>query len=104
MYLGGSNRLHRQAIARLLASEHPFAVEVLRRVQPDVPRAWRVCRYCRRRGAVETEAHVLMECVDDRVVQLRDAFLHDASLLMGNVIPNRFNVWPPLRFLDFLLS
>ncbi|KAI0326178.1 hypothetical protein GY45DRAFT_1329232 [Cubamyces sp. BRFM 1775] len=53
-------RRQREAISRLYFSEHPFAVEQLRRAPgTPIPRNFRVCRFCRDSGAVEDEVHIL---------------------------------------------
>ncbi|EPS93078.1 hypothetical protein FOMPIDRAFT_1105391, partial [Fomitopsis schrenkii] len=61
-YLSIPNQKHRAALIRLLASDHPLAVEQMRRRTPPVPREWRVCRFCARRGSIEDEAHTLLRC------------------------------------------
>ncbi|KAI1790169.1 hypothetical protein LXA43DRAFT_891453 [Ganoderma leucocontextum] len=103
-YLLVPNNSHRQALTRLLASEHPFAIEVLRRAQPPVPRHWRICRYCQRQSAVETEVHVLFDCPDPRLLALRDPFLHDAQSIVGPIIQEPMHRWSSLQLLDFLLT
>jgi len=47
---------------------------------------WRVCRFCRRRGAVEDEAHVLLGCDNGRLTMLREV----SPLLV-------FRLEPPMR-------
>ena len=103
-YLGVPNLSHRRSIARLIASEHPFAVEVLRRMQPSVPRHWRVCRFCQRQRVVETEAHVLLECPFPLLATLRMVFLDDAAAVLGPVLHNVSRKWSSGQLLDFLLS
>lgn len=66
-----------EAITRLLTSEHPFAVETLRRSQPPVPRDRRGCRFCKQQGTVEDELHMVFNCIDERVQQLRRMFLRN---------------------------
>ncbi|KIY70192.1 hypothetical protein CYLTODRAFT_348131 [Cylindrobasidium torrendii FP15055 ss-10] len=54
---------YRLAMSSLLASEHPLAVNVLRRPdhsRPRVPRGARLCRFCRLK--VEDEVHALLVC------------------------------------------
>ena len=46
-YLATPRTAHREALIRLITSDHPLAVEVLRRSTPPVPRYRRVCRCCR---------------------------------------------------------
>ena len=68
---------HRKALTRLMLSEHPLAIEQLRRTsryRPRIDRDLRICRLCR--GAVEDEVHVLLHCDGDNdLVQLRSEFL-----------------------------
>ncbi|TFK81360.1 hypothetical protein K466DRAFT_578591 [Polyporus arcularius HHB13444] len=58
-YLSLPSARLRDALVRLACSEHPLAVEALRRLPEGdgVPREWRACRFCRRRGTVEDEPH-----------------------------------------------
>ncbi|KAH9910531.1 uncharacterized protein B0H18DRAFT_1068269, partial [Fomitopsis serialis] len=96
-YLSLDSRALRQAICRLLASDHPFAIEGLRRRSPPIPREWRICRFCQGRNMVEDEAHVLMCCQADILRSLRAHFMrrvHNALTAHGRAIsmssPNRF--------------
>ena len=52
----------RAALVRLATSEHPLAIEALRRLPgaDSVPREWRACSFCRKRGSIEDEPHVLL--------------------------------------------
>ncbi|CCM07264.1 uncharacterized protein FIBRA_09612 [Fibroporia radiculosa] len=68
----------RRALTRLLCGDHPLAVEQLRQVSPPVPRDRRACHFCLQTGSVEDEAHVLVDCLDARLVALRDPFFLDA--------------------------
>ena len=54
--------------------------------------------------AVETEGHVLLDCIDGRLLALRTPFLADATSCLGPIIQNRIHVWPAIRMLDFLLT
>ena len=85
----------RIAVTRLMASEHPLAVERLRyneRYRPHVPRQWRLCRLCVRKNGIdgadiEDECHALWECTsEERLTLRRDTFLDEA-----------FGIWPSLR-------
>ncbi|KAI0367105.1 hypothetical protein BV20DRAFT_1045787 [Pilatotrama ljubarskyi] len=62
-YLALPHRRQREALTALLFSEHPLAVEQLRRAPTPhpIPRQWRVCRFCRAADAVEDEYHVLLD-------------------------------------------
>ncbi|TFY67951.1 hypothetical protein EVJ58_g1310 [Rhodofomes roseus] len=75
VYLAVTNRGHRLALCRLLASDHPLAVEVLRRHTPTVPREQRLCRFCRLQGSVEDEVHVLLKCSAEELRHARKQFL-----------------------------
>ncbi|KAK7684313.1 hypothetical protein QCA50_012637 [Cerrena zonata] len=70
---------HRRALTRLLVGEHPIAIERLRR--DNIPREWRICRYCQRRGVVEDEAHILLECISSHA--LEDCRLQFISSMAG---------------------
>ena len=89
---------YRIAMARLMASEHPLAVERLRhneRYCPRVPRKWRLCRFCVRGNGVlgtevEDELHALWTCTsNERLVSTREQFLHDAF----TALPSLRNVY-----------
>ncbi|EPT05441.1 hypothetical protein FOMPIDRAFT_1111341, partial [Fomitopsis schrenkii] len=73
-YLSIPNQKHRAALIRLLASDHPLAVEQMRRRTPPVPREWRVCRFCARRGSIEDEAHTLLRCPGAMLAEPRRRF------------------------------
>ncbi|KAI0330374.1 hypothetical protein GY45DRAFT_1302958 [Cubamyces sp. BRFM 1775] len=104
-YLYLPQRRQREAVTRLLFSEHPFAVEQLRRAPAPrpIPRERRVCRFCTDADAIEDEAHMLLRCPAPALRTRRDEFLHAAITLH-----------PPLRrlrdrladeaFLDVLLN
>ncbi|TFK80935.1 hypothetical protein K466DRAFT_441345, partial [Polyporus arcularius HHB13444] len=61
-YLTVTHPKHREALVRLIASDHPLGVEEGRRQSWEVPRHRRVCRFCRHRNALEDEAHALLAC------------------------------------------
>ncbi|KAH9839683.1 uncharacterized protein C8Q71DRAFT_458680 [Rhodofomes roseus] len=77
-YLTISDREQRFALCRLLASDSPLAVEVLRRRTPLVPREQRTCRFCERQGSVEDEIHVLLLCPSEQLRQSRERFMATA--------------------------
>ncbi|KAJ7056045.1 hypothetical protein C8F01DRAFT_1156657, partial [Mycena amicta] len=70
---------NRKAFTKFLCSEHSLAVEALRlpeRYRSGVPRAWCLCRFCRR--AVEDETHATLVCTaHPSLTPCRAAFLHD---------------------------
>jgi hypothetical protein len=76
-YLEVPTPKHRRALTRLLLSDHPLAVEQLRRASryhPAVPQNDRLCRLCR--SHVETPEHVLLLCnASPSIADLRRAFI-----------------------------
>ena len=84
-YLSIPTPEHRAALLRLLASDHPLAVEQLRRRVPEVPYAWRLCRFCARRTAIEDEAHTLLRCPADLLVQPRKDCLDRVLAVRGDL-------------------
>ncbi|KZW01035.1 hypothetical protein EXIGLDRAFT_574000, partial [Exidia glandulosa HHB12029] len=50
----------RQALTRLLVSDHRLSIEILRRAPAPIPREERLCRFCV--AAVEDPIHALFEC------------------------------------------
>ncbi|KAI1782231.1 hypothetical protein LXA43DRAFT_1148530, partial [Ganoderma leucocontextum] len=73
-YLDVQRAPHRAAVARLMVSEHPLAVETLRHSSHTIPRHWRICRLCGLRECIEDECHVLFLCEHDALAQVRQAF------------------------------
>ncbi|KAI0075149.1 hypothetical protein K474DRAFT_1582168, partial [Panus rudis PR-1116 ss-1] len=75
-YLKIPHPAHRKAVTRLICSDHPLAVEQLRRVDGvSIRRMWRVCRFCHIQGNVEDEQHVLLYCMgNDAIVHHRNVF------------------------------
>ncbi len=96
---------HRRALARLVASDHPLAVEQLRRVSTTrrVPRESRTCRFCAISGTIESECHVLLNCTDRRLTDLRDKFMDDALATCPALVQHR-RTTTDLGFLRALLS
>lgn len=71
-YLRVPHADHRRALTRLLASEHPLAIQSLR--EGGTPRDARRCRFCRSMGVVEDEVHVLLVCTaSDELATLRES-------------------------------
>ncbi|KAH9913598.1 uncharacterized protein B0H18DRAFT_887992 [Fomitopsis serialis] len=102
-YLALDARDARKAVCRLFASDHPFAVERLRRRSPPVPREWRICRFCRGRNMVEDEAHVLMLCRAEPLRSRRGAFMQAVYAALRS----EKRAWPeqsPLSFLNAVIA
>lgn len=103
-YLSLQSERLRNAMTRLLVSDHPFAVETLRRTTPSVPRERRIRRFCKRRWAIEDECHLLLECEGVDISALRETFWTDASAVLpqlrriAHALPNNAAV------LDMLLT
>ena len=102
-YLHVEHPAHRRALTRLIASDHPFAIEQLRRLVRFVPREDRVCRFCRLPGVVETEAHVLIDCADPRLTLIREEFMSEAFRTVRALVRQRRNLGS-VDFLKALLS
>lgn len=104
-YLTILNAAHRRALTRLVFSEHPFAVERLRRVSRGrkVIREWRRCRWC---GiAVDDEVHVLLACTAHApLVIIRDDFWEHARRLGGWNSRVRDGGWTLDTLVGLLLS
>ncbi|KAI1795321.1 hypothetical protein LXA43DRAFT_1072063 [Ganoderma leucocontextum] len=90
---------HREALVRLLVSDHKLAVEALRRVSPQVPRHRRICRLCEVRSAIESELHVLLECRNEQLCAIRDAF-YARILPRLPKLPRLVDSTPPLILPD----
>lgn len=97
-----SDRL-RNAMTRLHVSDHPLAIEELRRHRPPVPRARRICRFCKKRWAVEDECHVLIECTGEEVEARRALFWEDATALLPKLAAIANSLSTPAA-LDMLLT
>lgn len=57
------NQKHRVSMCRLLLNDHKLALELLRRASravPAIPRALRLCRFCK--DKVESPEHAILEC------------------------------------------
>ncbi|KAI0363317.1 hypothetical protein BV20DRAFT_958508, partial [Pilatotrama ljubarskyi] len=92
-YLQLSTRPQRDAVTQLILSEHPLAIERLRRAPHVIPREWRVCRFCRKPWAVEDEVHVLLQCDAAPLASRREDYFEASHSLH-----------PGLRKLYFRLS
>ncbi len=104
-YLSLPNARLRGALVRLVCSEHPLAVEVLRRLPEgeEVPRNMRACRFCRRRGSVEDEPHALLGCSAPALRALRATF-NQAGDSLSPMFKHRRQCWTGWRLLDFIFT
>lgn len=89
LYLHVYTAEHRRALTRLLASEHPLAIQRLRHAERYVPRELRICRFCCCANAIEDEAHVLIDCLDNRLVCIREPFMARAIALVPALLDMR---------------
>ncbi|KAI0663938.1 hypothetical protein C8Q70DRAFT_905276, partial [Cubamyces menziesii] len=71
-YLRISCACTRKDVARLFSGVSPCAIETLR--SRGIPRACRICRFCRAREVVEDEHHILFECPDPTLQAARTSF------------------------------
>lgn len=101
-YLQLPTHRQRSAIALLMLSEHPLAVERLRRAPIRRDRALRVCRWCQHPWAVETETHALLECDSEPLSTLREAFLANLFAVLPSLRSPHFHL-ASSAFLDMLL-
>ncbi|KAI1786449.1 hypothetical protein LXA43DRAFT_952565 [Ganoderma leucocontextum] len=105
-YLDVLRAPHRVAVARLLASEHPLAVEVLRRAPYEVPRHRRICRFCKHQHCIEDEHHALFVCGHASLASIRGQFfdaLHE-QFQVNMTYLLRFSPMPIADILHVLLT
>lgn len=83
---------HRFAFIDILLSNHSLAVEMFRwqaRERPyDVPRQWRLCRFCIQENiqVVEDETHAVLQCCsNDELREHRAIFWNDPTVLATRV-------------------
>ncbi|KAF5382677.1 hypothetical protein D9615_003053 [Tricholomella constricta] len=104
-YLKIPDPKHRHALTRLLLSDHPLAVEQLRRrrfARGRIERHNRLCRFCRL--AIEDEVHALFGCrSNDRLLSARDQFL-DTLFHHNPRLRVLFLSAPATQFVDFLVN
>ncbi len=103
-YLKLTSTKPREALVRLLTSDHPFGIEVGRRRSPPVPPNCRICRFCRQKAALEDEMHVLFTCEDARLQQVREAQLLQLLLPLLPGARELFGRLEPLAFLNFVMG
>ncbi|PSR70786.1 hypothetical protein PHLCEN_2v13348 [Hermanssonia centrifuga] len=96
---------HRKALARLVCSDHPLAIEQLRRTaaRNHIPRMSRTCRFCRIPGTVESEQHALIDCSNDELVSLCESFMTKAIQAVPAIARQRREL-SSISFLRALLS
>lgn len=102
-YLNVRTREHRRALTRLVCSDHPLAVEQGRRRVPATALNWRICRFCRLQGAIETETHILIDCSSPLLEPLREEFMAAATRVVPALLHTRRNV-TSLQLLLAILS
>ncbi|KAI9061445.1 hypothetical protein FKP32DRAFT_1576011 [Trametes sanguinea] len=108
-YLALPHQRQRTAMARLFCSEHPLAVELLRRGSDPLPREDRACRWCRARSGlprtlpVEDAVHVLLECDHPSLTAPRDLLLELLERIRPNVRRTLFHL-PRHQMLPYLLE
>lgn len=91
---------HATAIVQLLASDHPLAIESLRRSRHHIPRENRLCRFCPDNDYIEDESHILFECKNDPIItSLREDFLTIARQQIPSLPPllGNNNCFPLVR-------
>jgi hypothetical protein len=77
LYLRVRNNKHRLALTRAVLSGHALAMERMRwseRYRPQVPRKWRLCRFCK--DHLEDAIHALFVCKHLPLVNIRTIFFH----------------------------
>lgn len=78
------NTKHRKALAGLILSNHPLAIERLRWRNVVPPREQRLCRLCK--GAVETPEHALLECPHQETTTKRREWLFEVHQACPSLI------------------
>ncbi|KAM5531362.1 hypothetical protein V8D89_014955 [Ganoderma adspersum] len=94
---------HREAFIRLVVSDHTLAVETLCRVSPPIPQDRRICHFCCRRSAIESELHILLECTNEDLCALREEFYMRAAPRLPK-LPGVHTEWMWEWQFDLLLS
>ncbi len=97
------NRDRRRALIKLVASEHPYAVQTLRHTRPPVPRNWRVCRFCRRKDAVETEEHIIFGCSSPLLLQATNHLLEQLQQKHPNIHSLRRTLTTSWSLVEYLM-
>ncbi len=105
-YLNVSNPKDREALTRLICANTRLGVEEGRHRSPKIPWHRRICRFCRKAGAVEDEIHALLQCDAAPVVDCREVYLLTALETQPEPLPGAREMYfrmQPWDFLDFLL-
>ena len=84
-YLKIDDYKHRKVITQVVLSCHSLAVERLRWRQPIIPRAERLCRFCKQE--IETPEHALLECKGNMgLLNIWEKFTTDITLINANLL------------------
>lgn len=100
---------HRFAFTDIVLSNHSLAVEMLRwksRERPyEVPRQWRLCRFCIQLGVqcVEDETHALLQCVSNEELRDHRAAFWDEPVVRASGVRHRADLWEDSQKLRFMV-
>ncbi|KAJ7118019.1 hypothetical protein C8R43DRAFT_960516 [Mycena crocata] len=78
MYLRVRNNKHRLALTHAVLSGHSLAMERMRwaeRYKDQVPKKWRLCRFCR--DHLEDAIHAMFMCKYNPLIELRKVFYEE---------------------------
>jgi hypothetical protein len=103
LYLRVRNNKHRLALTHAVLSGHALAMERMRwaeRYKPEVPRKWRLCRFCK--DHLEDAIHALFVCGHQPLVEIRGEFFRQ----LFTTHPELHGVYsdPGLFFKDLLVK
>ncbi|KAJ7117260.1 hypothetical protein C8R43DRAFT_902130 [Mycena crocata] len=102
-YLRVRNSKHRLALTHAVLSGHSLAMERMRwaeRYKDQVPKKWRLCRFCR--DHLEDAIHAMFMCTHDPLIPIRNAFYDK----LFQTLPELRGVYtdPGLFFKDLLVK
>ncbi|KAJ7071673.1 hypothetical protein C8F01DRAFT_1047744 [Mycena amicta] len=96
---------HRVALTRFILSSHSLAIERRRwkeRRKPEVPREWRLCRFCK--IEVEDPAHAMFICSHQPLRALREIFLAKLYADAPEIKTELRNCSTPVDFFGLVLA